>query len=77
MHSTTSILAIIFAFIFPVVGLILAIVAKKDNPEDSLAKAAFIVSLVYLIIAGVYLLITILLICIPLVLAVFATVYSA
>lgn len=45
-----SIAAIIFAFIMPVVGLILAIIAKKNDPDDKLAKAAFIISIVILAI---------------------------
>ncbi|MBP0958514.1 MAG: hypothetical protein J5992_00110 [Oscillospiraceae bacterium] len=45
-----SIAAIIFAFIMPVVGLILAIIAKKKDPDDKLAKAAFIISIVILAI---------------------------
>lgn len=45
-----SIAAIILAFIFPVVGLILAIIAKKKDPDDKLAKAAFIISIVILAI---------------------------
>ena len=45
-----SIAAIIFAFIMPIVGLILAIIAKKKDPDDKLAKAAFIISIVILAI---------------------------
>ena len=45
-----SIAAIIFAFIMPVVGLILAIIAKKKDPDDKLAKAAFIISIVIIAI---------------------------
>ncbi len=45
-----SIAAIILAFIFPVVGLILAIIAKKKDPDDKLAKAAFIISIVIIAI---------------------------
>ena len=45
-----SIAAIIFAFVMPVVGLILAIIAKKNDPDDKLAKAAFIISIVILAI---------------------------
>ena len=45
-----SIAAIILAFIMPVVGLILAIIAKKKDPDDKLAKAAFIISIVILAI---------------------------
>ena len=45
-----SIAAIIFAFIMPVVGLILAIIAKKNDSDDKLAKAAFIISIVILAI---------------------------
>ena len=48
-----SIAAIIFAFIMPVVGLILGIIAKKKDPDDKLAKAAFIISLVFIIIGVV------------------------
>ena len=48
-----SIAAIILAFIFPVVGLILAIIAKKKDADDKLAKAAFIISLVFIIISVV------------------------
>lgn len=48
-----SIAAIIFAFIMPVVGLILAIIAKKNDSDDKLAKAAFIISLVFIIIGVV------------------------
>lgn len=45
-----SIAAIIFAFIMPIVGLILAIIAKKKDPDDKLAKAAFIISIVIIAI---------------------------
>ena len=45
-----SIAAIIFAFIMPIVGLILAIIAKKNDPDDKLAKAAFIISIFILAI---------------------------
>ena len=38
-----------------ILGLIFSIVAKKKNPEDKLAKAAFIISLIAVII-GVLLL---------------------
>lgn len=48
-----SIAAIIFAFIMPVVGLILAIIAKKKDSDDKLAKAAFIISLVFIILGVV------------------------
>lgn len=48
-----SIAAIIFAFIMPVVGLILAIIAKKNDSDDKLAKAAFIISLVFIILGVV------------------------
>lgn len=48
-----SIAAIIFAFLMPVVGLILAIIAKKKDSEDKLAKAAFIISLVFIILSVV------------------------
>ncbi len=33
-----------------ILGLIFSIVAKKKNPEDKLAKAAFIISLIAIII---------------------------
>ncbi len=53
-----SIAAIIFAFLMPVVGLILAIIAKKKNSEDTLAKVAFVISLIFVILgflsAGCY-----------------------
>ena len=39
-----------FSGIFAVVGLILAIIAKKKDSEDKLAKAAFIVSLIGVIL---------------------------
>ena len=45
-----SIVAIILAFIFPVIGLILAIVAKKKDSEDKLAKTAFVISLIMVIL---------------------------
>ncbi|MBR6695448.1 MAG: hypothetical protein IKL70_03440 [Oscillospiraceae bacterium] len=48
-----SIAAIIFAFLFPVAGLILAIIAKKKDSEDKLAKAAFIISLIFTILSVV------------------------
>jgi hypothetical protein len=51
-----SILALIFAFIFPVVGLILAIIAKKKE-GGQLAKIAFILSLVFLILWVLFLVI--------------------
>ena len=47
--QTLSILALVFAFIFPVVGLILAIIAKKQE-GGKLAQIAFILSLVFIII---------------------------
>jgi Flp pilus assembly protein TadB len=47
--QTLSILALVFAFIFPVVGLILAIIAKKQE-GGKLAQIAFILSLVFLIL---------------------------
>ena len=47
--SGMSIAAIIFAFLFPVVGLILAIIAKKKNSNDTLAKVAFVLSLIFTI----------------------------
>lgn len=52
MNNTNwkSIVAIIGAFVFPVVGLIFGIIAKKENPDDKLAKVAFILSLIFLII---------------------------
>lgn len=50
--SGMSIAAIIFAFLFPVVGLILAIVAKKKNSNDTLAKVAFVLSLIFTILSA-------------------------
>jgi hypothetical protein len=52
--QTLSILALVFAFIFPVVGLILAIIAKKQE-GGKLAQIAFILSLVFLILWVLYL----------------------
>jgi hypothetical protein len=49
-----SILALVFAFIFPLVGLILAIIAKKQE-GGKIAQIAFIVSLVFLIIWLIFL----------------------
>lgn len=48
-----SVAAIVLAFIFPVVGLILAIIAKKKDSEDKIAKVAFVISLVFLIVGFV------------------------
>lgn len=45
-----SIAAIIFTFLIPVVGLILAILAKKKNPDDTLAKVSFVISLIFVIL---------------------------
>lgn len=42
-----------FSGVFAVVGLILAIIAKKKDSEDKLAKAAFIVSLIGVILSVV------------------------
>ncbi len=47
-----SIAAIIFAFLMPVVGLILAIIAKKKNGEDTLTKVAFVLSLIFTILSA-------------------------
>jgi hypothetical protein len=46
-------LALIFAFVFPLVGLILAIIAKKKEGTQ-LAKIAFILSLVFLILTVLF-----------------------
>ena len=46
--SGMSIAAIIFAFLMPVVGLILAIIAEKKNGEDTLTKVAFVLSLIFM-----------------------------
>lgn len=51
LNNTKSILAMVFAFIVPLVGLILAIVAKKENPNDGLATAALIISIIFIIIS--------------------------
>lgn len=45
-----SIVAIIGAFICPVIGLVFAILAKKEDPNDGLAKLAFILSLIFVIL---------------------------
>ena len=50
--SGMSIAAIIFAFLFPVVGLILAIIAKKKNSNDTLTKVAFVLSLIFTILSA-------------------------
>ena len=50
--SGMAIAAIIFAFLFPVVGLILAIIAKKKNGEDTLTKVAFVLSLIFTILSA-------------------------
>ena len=50
--SGMSIAAIIFAFLMPVVGLILAIIAKKKNGEDTLTKVAFVLSLIFTILSA-------------------------
>jgi hypothetical protein len=50
--SGMSIAAIIFAFLMPVVGLILAIIAKKKNSNDTLAKVAFVLSLIFTILSA-------------------------
>lgn len=50
MNNTKSIVAMILAFIVPIAGLILAVMAKKEDPNDSLAKAAFIISLIFTIL---------------------------
>ena len=47
-----SIAAIIFAFLMPVVGLILAIIAKKKNSNDTLAKVPFVLSLIFTILSA-------------------------
>ena len=44
-----SILALVFAFVFPIVGLILAIMAKKKE-GGQLAQIAFILSIVFIAI---------------------------
>lgn len=50
-HSNgLSVAAMIYAFVFSPVGLIMGIIAKKKHPDDKLADAAFIVSLVFIII---------------------------
>lgn len=48
--NTMSIVALIFAFLFPFVGLILAIVAKKKEGENALNKWALILSVIFIII---------------------------
>lgn len=50
--SGLSIAALVLAFFIPLVGLILGIVAKKDAGEKSakLAKAAIIVSVVFMVL---------------------------
>ena len=50
--SGMSIAAIIFAFLMPVVGLILAIIAEKKNGEDTLTKVAFVLSLIFTILSA-------------------------
>jgi hypothetical protein len=52
-ENILSILALVFAFIFPVVGLILAIIAKKKEGTQ-LAQIAFILSLVFLILGVLF-----------------------
>ena len=47
-----SIAAIIFAFLMPAVGLILAIIAKKKDSNDTLAKVAFVLSLIFTILSA-------------------------
>ncbi|MFK7796060.1 MAG: hypothetical protein AB8E82_01305 [Aureispira sp.] len=56
--TTLEILAIIFAVLFPLVGLILAIIAKK-NGGGVLATVAFWVSLVLLILIVLYIILAI------------------
>jgi len=55
--STAAILGLVFAFLIPLVGLILGIVAKNDirnsrgtKEGDGLATAAIIVSIVFMVI---------------------------
>lgn len=48
--TTLAIIALIFAFLFPLVGLILAIIAKK-NGGGGVATAAFWISLIFTILA--------------------------
>ena len=50
-HSNgLSVAAMIYAFVFSPVGLIMGIMAKKKHPDDRLADAAFILSLVFIIL---------------------------
>ena len=48
--TTLEILALVFAFLFPLVGLILAIMARKQG-GGTLANVAFWLSLIFLILA--------------------------
>lgn len=51
-HSNgLAVAAMIYAFVCSPVGLIMSIIAKKRHPDDvTLANAAFIVSLVFIIL---------------------------
>lgn len=48
--QTMAILSLVFAFVMPLVGLILSLIARKDYPEGveghSMVKAALIISII-------------------------------
>lgn len=58
--NTMAIIALVLAFIFPLIGLILAIVAKSQIKKtgeggDGLATAALILSIIFLVLEFIWL----------------------
>ena len=51
-----AILGFVFAFIFPIIGLILSIMGMKKSDNQSLAVAGFVISLIFIIICFILIL---------------------
>ena len=49
-NSGLSVAAFVLSLLIPILGLVLGLVSRKQNPEDSLAKAAVIIGLIFTVL---------------------------
>lgn len=54
-----AILGLIFAFIFPIAGLVLSIIGMKEQAYHGLAVAGFVISLIFILLYGILIIISI------------------
>ena len=49
-NSGLSLAAFVLSLLIPILGLVLGLVSRKQNPGDSLAKAAVIIGLIFTVL---------------------------